>query len=104
MQPENEGKRETRPRKNNQVNYNAGEGSEEDDNTSLYSRGENGRTKKGKGLRGKATNPYPTKNFLANFKGPHIQFLRHKLGFDYVNSFEIVDKIWSKNGISMKDY
>lgn len=47
---------------------------------------------------------YPTKNLLPNFKGPHIQYLQKKLGASFVNSFEIVQTIISKNGVSMKDY
>jgi hypothetical protein len=30
---------------------------------------------------------YPTKNFLANSKGPHIQTIEKELGADYVRSF-----------------
>lgn len=50
------------------------------------------------------TNGYPTKNFLPNFKGPHIQYLEDELGEEVTNSFEIVRNIKEKNGISMNDY
>ena len=49
-------------------------------------------------------NGYPTKNFLPNFKGPHLQYLEKELGKNFVNSFEVVQEIKMKNGISMKDY
>jgi hypothetical protein len=35
---------------------------------------------------------------------PHIDFLRKRLGIEYVNNFELIQKLGKKNGISMEDY
>jgi hypothetical protein len=49
-------------------------------------------------------NGYPTKNFLPNFKGPHLQYLEKELGARYVNNFNLIKEIKAKSGISMNDY
>ena len=35
---------------------------------------------------------------------PHIDYLRMKLGKDYVDRLELIKRLKKKNGISMSDY
>jgi hypothetical protein len=62
-------------------------------------------TKKKKGGKGKATkNPqYPTKNFLPNFKTPHLDFLQAFLKVD-IRQYDFIRYLDEKDGISLKDY
>jgi hypothetical protein len=57
------------------------------------------RSRKGKGPK----TAYPTKNFLPNFKGPHISFLQKRLGAE-VEKHPFVQYLREKDGISLKDY
>jgi hypothetical protein len=47
--------------------------------------------------------PYPTKNFLPNFKGPHLNFLQKylKLTDEMFNSIGFINYLRNKDGISM---
>lgn len=58
--------------------------------------------KNGKGKNAK-NKQYPTKNFLPNFKGPHLQFLRSYLQEDLMQ-YEFIRYLEDKDGISLKDY
>lgn len=62
-------------------------------------------TKKKKGGKGKKTNnvQYPTKNFLPNFKSPHLDFLEQFLGVN-IRQYEFIRYLDEKDGISLKDY
>ncbi len=46
---------------------------------------------------------YPTKNFLPNFKGPHLQYLERYIG-PQVNNLEFIQYLRKKDGISLRDY
>jgi hypothetical protein len=54
--------------------------------------------------RGDKPSGYPTKNFLANFKRAHLDLLYSMLGREFVMGFELIQRLESKNGISMSDY
>jgi hypothetical protein len=57
-----------------------------------------------RGRMGRGPKPtYPTKNFLPNFKGPHLSFLQKILGSE-VEKHPFVQYLRSKDGISLKDY
>jgi hypothetical protein len=73
-----------------------------DESSEEYSKGT--RRTKYKKNSGEKPKGYPTKNFLPCFKMPHIDFLRMKLGKDYVDRLELIKRLKKKNGISMSDY
>lgn len=75
----------------------------EDDSNQLESTGSS--TKSRRGRKSKAIKTaYPTKNFLPNFKSPHISFLEKKLGKVAANNHPFIQYLKAKDGISLKDY
>lgn len=47
---------------------------------------------------------YPTKNFLPNFKMPHLEYLYSSVSKEVLARYPEVQEIHKKSGISMKDY
>jgi hypothetical protein len=47
---------------------------------------------------------YPTKNFLPNFKMPHLEYLYQNVSKELLARYPVVQEIHKKSGISMKDY
>ena len=71
---------------------------------SSYSRGTRNRATNRKDKKKARPKPqYPTNNLLPISKSPHLDYLKNDLGEEYVNSFEIVQQVENKDGISMLD-